>query len=190
MKLNRHFDLEGQHAFLAPSTHSWLNYDEDKLAKTWRTKRAAALGDRLHRFASEAISLKLKQPESRKTMNQYINDAIGFKMIPEQPLFYSYNIFGTTDAISYRLIDGVWVLRIHDLKTGTTRTSMDQLIIYAALFCLEYGVNPSEITIILRIYKSDAIEELIPDLVDVVRAMSVIVQHDKLIEILKAEDAE
>ena len=30
------------------------------------------------------------------------------------------------------------ILRIHDYKSGITPAKMDQLMIYAALFCLEY----------------------------------------------------
>lgn len=63
-------------------------------------------------------------------MNMYVNDAISFRMVPEQILFYSENCFGTADTIVFR--NGT--LRIHDLKTGVVPAHMEQLEIYAALF--------------------------------------------------------
>jgi hypothetical protein len=113
----------------------------------------------------------------------YVNDAIGYRMTAEQMLFYSVNCFGTADAISFRNK----VLRIHDLKTGTTPTSMKQLEVYAAMFCLEYGYKPYEIDIELRIYQNDDIMEEVPEADDIVHIMDKIVTFDKQIEILKAE---
>ena len=44
---------------------------------------------------------------------------------------------------------------VHDLKTGATPASFKQLEIYAALFCLEYRVDPLKIQYELRIYQND-----------------------------------
>lgn len=185
MIFNKHWQLAGRHAFLAPSDPAWTNYDEDQLDSRFNTKQAAALGDRKHAFAAEAIALGIKMPDTQKTMNQYINDCIGHRMTPEQPLFYSENIFGTADAVSYR--DGV--LRIFDLKTGKTRTYIRQLETYAAVFCLEYKVSPFEIDIILRIYKSNEIEEKKPEPEEIVWLMEKIKSFDIRIESLKREAA-
>lgn len=87
------------------------------------------------------------------TVKKYINDAIGYKMTPEQPLYYSEYFFGTTDTISFR--DNF--LRIHDLKTGDKQARMEQLECYAALFCLEYKFKPSDIQMELRLYQSNEI---------------------------------
>jgi hypothetical protein len=114
----------------------------------------------------------------------YVNDAIGFRMTPEQPLFYSKNCFGTADAISFRKN----LLRIHDLKTGVTPASMHQLEIYAALFCLEYSVNPKDISIELRIYQSNEIYIHNPDAEDILEIMDKIAKFDKAIEDVKAEE--
>lgn len=71
-------------------------------------------------------------------------------MHPEVVLFYSPNAFGTVDAIAYRHRR----LRISDLKTGVSRTSEHQLEVYAALFCLEYEIDPFSMREIeLRIYQ-------------------------------------
>lgn len=191
MRLQRHSELQGRHATLmAPSNYHWVNYDEDAMVKTVMSSQRARLGDRKHAWAAEAISLRQKQPDVQKTMNMYINDAIGFKMTPEQPLFYSWNCFGTCDAISYRLDPntGCYMLRIHDLKTGSTRTNMYQLMIYVAIFCFEYDVNPAEIDIELRIYKSDQIEVYEPGLDEIIKIMEQIKFMDNLIDTLEKEE--
>lgn len=190
MRLQPHSELIGKHAnLMAPSNYHWTNYDEDTMIKTVMTSQRARLGDRKHAFAAEAIALRQKMPDVQKTLNMYINDAIGFKMTPEQPLFYSWNCFGTCDAISYRLNPNTdrWMLRIHDLKTGTTRTNMRQLEIYVAIFCFEYDVNPADIDIELRIYKSDQIDIHIPGLDDIIPIMEQIKFMDKLIDTMEKE---
>src|SRR3954462_2531756 len=135
MTFNRNLNLAGRHAFLSPSTYHWLDYDEDKLRRVYFDKQQATLGEKKHAFAQQAIELKIKQAENNTTMSMYINDVIGFRMVPEVPLYYSDDCFGTTDAIGIR--DGV--LRIFDLKTGVSPASMKQLMIYAGLFFLQYG---------------------------------------------------
>lgn len=190
MNLNRHFHLEGRHAFLSASSYHWIRYDTEKLSKHFHTRMMAQRGTELHEFARQAIRLKIKMPRTEETLNKYVNDALGFRMKPEQILYYSDNCFGTADALSFRKHKGEWWLRIHDLKTGEGKTSMDQLMIYAAMFCLEYGYKPSEIRIELRIYQNDAVQILEPDIMDITSIMDTIVTFDKHIEILKAEALE
>lgn len=182
-----HDKLRGEHAFLSASKYSWLNYDEDKLANTYRTAMAAALGTRLHALAAEHITLRLRMPRNSATFNSYVNDAIGYKMSPEVVLYYSPNAFGTADAISFDEKKGL--LRIHDLKTGTSRVSMNQLKVYVALFCLEYGYKPFEITAELRIYQNDEILSETADGDEIAHIMDKIVHFDKLIEKLKEEES-
>jgi hypothetical protein len=134
MNFNDHSKLKGFHAFLSASSYHWLNYTEEKLITAYTNALAKERGTELHDFAAKAIELRQKLQASKKTLNMYVNDAIGFRMIPEQVLYYSDNCFGTADAISFRKN----FLRIHDLKTGATPAKMEQLMIYAALFCLEY----------------------------------------------------
>lgn len=138
-------------------------------------KLAADKGTRLHAFASEAISLGQKLPKSSKTLCAYVNDAIGYKMTPEQVLYFSDYCFGTADAISFNKN----FLRIHDLKTGASAVSMDQLMIYAALFCLEYNYKPDEIGIELRIYQNDNVLVHNPDPKDISLIMDQIIIFDK-----------
>lgn len=189
MRWTKHLELEGRHSFLSASKPSWVNYDSDKMAVSYRTFLAAMQGTRLHEFASNAINLGIKLPSSKKTMNMYVNDAIGFRMQTEQPLSYSENAFGTADAISFRKERNfdLPVLRIHDLKTGVNEAPFVQLIIYVAYFCLEYDVNPADILIELRIYQNDAIKILEPDLDDIIRIMDTIKSHNDLIVQLRAE---
>ena len=184
MNFNKHLNLEGKHAFLGASKYHWINYDEDKVANVYNKFMATKRGTELHEFAASCIKLKQKLPKSKKTLNMYVNDAIGFRMTPEQTLYFSDNCFGTADAISFR--DGL--LRIHDLKTGETPAHMEQLEIYAALFCLEYDVKPSDIDICLRIYQSNAIDEFNADEEDIVPIIDKIITFDKIIADIRAEE--
>lgn len=184
MNFNEHSKLKGCHAFLGASSYHWLNYNEEKLINTYSSLLAKQKGTELHDFAAQAIKLGVKLPKSKKTLNMYVNDAIGFRMIPEQILFYSENCFGTADAISFRNNS----LRIHDLKTGATPAKMEQLMIYTALFCLEYKYKPSDIDIELRIYQNDDFTYFNPTPEHIVPIMDKIVTFDKIIDRIKYEE--
>lgn len=184
MNFNKHFNLTGQHAFLSASKYHWINYDDDKLVNTYSNFLAAKRGTELHDFAATCIKLGQKLPKSNKTLNMFVNDAIGYKMSPEQVLFYSENCFGTADAISFRKN----LLRIHDLKTGVTPAHMEQLMVYAALFCLEYKYKPSDIDIELRLYQSDDVLIHEATAEDIVPIIDKIITFDKLINKIRAEE--
>lgn len=184
MDFNKHYNLSGQHAFLGASKYHWINYDEQKISESYFKFMAAQRGTELHDFAAQCIKLGQKLPRSNKTLNMYVNDAIGYKMTPEQVLYYSDNCFGTADTISFRNN----LLRIHDYKSGTIPAHMEQLMIYAALFCLEYKVRPSEIEIELRLYQSDEIFYHKPTAEEIVPIMDKIVTFDKIITNIKSEE--
>jgi hypothetical protein len=177
MRFNNHANLQGLHAPFGASKSSWLRYDDNKAIEYLKGLKAKEHGTRLHEWAAETIRLKIKQPRSDKTLPRYINDAIGYRMEPEVVLFYSERFFGTADAISFR--DNL--LRIHDLKTGTTPVKMDQLEIYAALFCLEYKIKPGEIDFELRIYQNDQIIIHNPTAEQILPIMDKIVHLDKIL---------
>ena len=181
MNFNTHSELEGKHAFLSASKYHWINYDNDKLDSTYLNYLAVQRGTVLHDFAKQCILLHQKLPRSKKTLNSYVNDAIGFHMTPEQPLFYSENCFGTADAISF----DKEFLRIHDLKTGASSASMHQLEVYMALFCLEYKIKPFDIGSELRIYQNDQVFAYTPDPKDILRISDKIVTFDKRIDKMK-----
>ena len=183
MNFNKHYSLEGKHAFLGASKYHWINYDADKLVDSYCKYQATLNGTILHDFACQCITLGQKLPKSQKTLNMYVNDAIGFKMKPEQVLYYSDNCFGTADAIIFRNN----LLRIHDLKTGITRAHMEQLEIYAALFSLEYNKKPSDIDMELRIYQNNEILVHNPTVEDILPIMDKIITFDKLIDKMKIE---
>lgn len=183
MNFKKHSSLEGKHAFLGASKYHWINYDDDKLIESYSKFQATLNGTILHDFACQCITLGQKLPKSQKTLNMYVNDAIGFKMKPEQVLYYSDNCFGTADAIVFRNN----LLRIHDLKTGVTRAHMEQLEIYAALFCLEYNKKPSDIDMELRIYQNNEIIVHNPTVEDILPIMDKIITFDKLIDRMKME---
>ena len=177
MQFNQHRNLNGLHAPFSPSQYSWLRYDDDKAIEVYNNKQASEIGTKLHAWAKTTIDLGIKQPRSKKTIYAYVNDAIGFKMDTEVVLYYSDYFFGTADAISFR--NGK--LRIHDLKTGKSG-HMEQLEIYAALFCLEYKIRPGDIEMELRMYKNDEVIVHTPTAEDIVPIMDKIVHLNKIIE--------
>lgn len=181
MQFNRYPKLEGLHAPFSPSQSSWLRYDDDKAMEVYLNRKASEMGTKLHKWAKDTIDLGIKQPRSKKTIYAYVNDAIGFKMDTEVVLFYSERFFGTADSISFRNN----MLRIHDLKTGKNPAHIEQLLVYAALFCLEYRVKPGDIEIECRIYQNDEILYCNPTAEDIAPIMDKIVHLDKLLE--KAE---
>lgn len=186
MNFNRHSELEGQHAFLGASKYYWLNYDDEKVVDAYQKYLATLKGTELHAFAKDCIRLGIKLPKSQKTLNMYVNDAIGFKMTPEQPLFYSPNCFGTCDTIAFRND----ILRIHDLKTGQTPAHMEQLVIYASLFCLEYKIRPGDIKTELRIYQSNDILISNPEADELLPVMDKIIRFDKLIFSIREQEGQ
>lgn len=197
MGFRRHPELEGQHAFLSASKYSWLRYDREKLLSVFRKHRNAQVGTRKHELAKELIELGIKLQATSKTLNMYVNDSIGWRMEVEKVLAYSYYIFGTVDAIKFSKLPRTQeyiefkemgyenVLRINDLKTGETPSGFDQLLIYAALFFLEYKEDPASTLIELRIYQNDDIELLVPSTSDIIEIMDHIKFCD---EVLEAED--
>lgn len=181
MNFIRHLNLEGLHAPFSPSQSAWLRYDDEKALEVYSNRKAAEMGTRLHAWAKDTIDLGIKQPKSKKTLYAYVNDAIGFKMDTEVVLFYSERFFGTADAISFRNN----MLRIHDLKTGKVgkiESHIEQLEIYAALFCLEYKVKPEDIEMELRVYKNDEVVCHAPKIEDIRYIMGHIVHLNKLLE--------
>lgn len=183
MNFTQRSHLVGRHAFLSASNYHWINYDEDKLDRVFFTNAAAQRGTELHALAHQLIRLGVKLPDVDKTLNQYVNDAIGYRMTSEQILYYSDNCYGTADTIAFRNNK----LRIHDFKSGVTPASVHQLEVYAALFCLEYRFNPIEIDTELRIYQTDEVQIFVPDVDVIFHIMDKIKVFDKRIDYLKAE---
>lgn len=183
MQWKKHSHLEGQHAFLSPSTYHWINYDVPKLEFRYKTLRAALEGVEQHRYAAVAIEEKEVQDDETTTLGLYINQCIQYKMSTEVVLYYSPNAFGTADAISYRYRR----LRISDLKTGVSRVSVHQLEVYAALFCLEYEMDPFKIKMELRIYQDGTVQEYVGDPATIKGIMDKIVEFDHILNRLREE---
>jgi hypothetical protein len=179
MIFNRHSKLEGSHAPFSASQPAWLSYSVEKAIDILQAKRAAAIGTKLHAWAKDTIDLGIRQPRSKKTLSAYVNDAIGFKMQTEVVLYYSERFYGTADAISFR--DNF--LRIHDLKTGKGPVHKEQLLVYVALFCLEYRFRPDQLAgIECRIYQNDDVDIFNPTAEDIVPIMDKIKQLDKVLQ--------
>lgn len=183
MIFNQHFELAGRHAFLSASKKSWINYTDEKVVDVFRNRLDAARGTELHEFAAQAIRLRVKLQGNRTTLAMYVNDCIGFKMVPEQILYYSDNAFGTADAIRFSRNK----LMIFDLKTGEIPASIHQLEIYAAFFCLEYGFKPHDIEMLLRIYQNDEMLEFEPAPSDIRDIMEKVIRFDNILEQTKLE---
>lgn len=207
MNFNKHSNLEGRHAFLGASKYHWLNDNEVQIIKRLCSQYASSIGTCLHEIARQRIfhGIKLTKHEKKSViifllengiprividaidfdfmfnnLMTYVNDCIGFHMKPEVVLCYSDICFGTADAIQYR--EKEHQLRIHDLKTGSTPAHMEQLLIYTALFCLEYKIKPYEIDTELRIYQSNEIAVLNPTPEDIVPIMDKIITMNNYIQ--------
>jgi hypothetical protein len=184
MIFNEHSRLEGKHSFLSASKYHWINDSIEDLEERFKNAIAAAEGTELHELAATMIRKGIKAARTRQTFHMYVNDCIGYRMIPEQILYYSDNAFGTADAIKFA--DNK--LSVFDLKTGKSRASMKQLFVYAAYFCLEYEVKPHAIEFEFRIYQNDQIEILDEvDPHDILQIMQKIVTYDSRLEELKEE---
>lgn len=205
MNWNRHSNLEGSHAFLSASKYNWLNKTRDELIEAYKNSYATTVGTMLHAYAADSIRFreKLKKTDAKgvkfdlmrrgipeyainingifPTLMTYVNDAVGFQMDPEVLLYYSDLCFGTADSI--QVSDNI--LRIHDLKTGTTPAKMDQLKIYAGLFYLEYGFKPEKMRTELRIYQTDEVIVHEPEVEEIREVMEAIVEQDRVLQQLK-----
>ena len=197
-----HSKLAGTHAFLSASQSSWRNKNAEELIDAKKNSFSQQIGTLLHVYAADCIKYKEKLRKSdergvkfdlmRKgipeyaidmhriypTFMSYVNDAVGYGLNPEMVLYYSNECYGTADAID---MDGK-LLRIHDLKTGAKPAKMDQLMIYAGLFFLEYGVNPGAIQTELRIYQMDEVLVYEPDVDELREVMDDIVEKDRIIK--------
>ena len=190
---------------MSASKYSWLSKTNEEIVQSYTNSFSQAIGTLSHAFAADYIRFreKLKKGDSRTlkmdlmrkgipeyaidiraffpTVMQYVNDSIDFMMDPEVLLYYSDLCFGTADAI--QLSNGI--LRIHDLKTGSTVAKIDQLKIYAALFYLEYGQKPERLRTELRIYQSDDIIVHEPEVDEIREVMDQIVEKDRVLQKLK-----
>jgi hypothetical protein len=183
MRFNKHLNLRGEHAFLSPSSYHWLNYSPERLIERWVASQAMDYGTMQHDYAMREINAN-RQSNLIGTIGLYINDAIKYRMSTEQVLYYSENCFGTADAIAFRYN----TLRIHDLKTGVYPGSPHQLEIYAALFCIEYKVDPLKIKYDLRIYQSDEVILFDVDPDDILWIIGRIREFDRLITHRRREE--
>ena len=203
MQWNDHHQLEGKHAFLGASNYHWINWNDETFENRYYGQFSTQIGTAIHALAHDCILSRTKLtkhdthlvditlyhayiPKDAYDPNlilnnliPFINDAIGFHMSSEILLYYNAYCFGTSDAISFD--EKNKMLRIHDLKTGTTPTHMEQLLIYAALFCLEYHKNPHQFKTELRIYQNFDVLITNPEPEEIEQYMDLIQNRSKLI---------
>ena len=207
MEWHDHSKIKGTHALLGASQNAWLRYTDEQLFNKYVSSYAQQLGTSLHELACDLINEKIKLTKNDKrlvlhhlaknriprnvfdldfiypNLMTYVNDAIGFRMKAEQILYYSENAYGTADTIDFK----DKFLRIHDYKSGRGTVHMEQLIIYAALFCLEYRIKPGEIETELRLYHSNEIITANPTAEDILPVMDLIVTNDGFLSKIRAE---
>lgn len=213
MNFTRHFQQEGKHAVLSASSWRWINDDIDSLTSRLCAQYAQTIGTLLHAIACRHIQHRIKMNKYDKknvmldllsngipgfvidsldfdkifeNLMVYVNDGVSYRMSPEVVLYYSDNFFGTADSISYNETERR--LRIHDYKSGVTPAHIEQLEIYAALFCLEYRIKPHEIAETeLRIYQNNEILYHNPTADEIREVADKIVSFDKYINQLRQE---
>lgn len=134
-----------------------------------------------HAYAARSIRFGRKFPQSKKTLNAYINDAIDLHMIPEVGLYYSENCYGTADAIHFANN----FLRIHALRTKHEPADMKQLLICDALFCLKHGIKPCDIQIENRIYQNDKVLIAKPTFEEINPIIEKIKEFDRVVREVK-----
>lgn len=173
----------GDHAFMGGSNSSWLRYDRQKLVTSFFNAQAKIEGTEKHDFAAKDIEFGkkygFKRPKTKNTYYMYVNDAIGFRMETEKLLYYSEYAYGWADTIGME--EQKHILRIHDLKTGVTQAHMEQLMIYAALWCLDYQQKPGDWDIKLRIYQNNEIDEYDPSATEILTIMDQIITNTKIL---------
>lgn len=193
MYFNDHHEFEGKHAFLGASQYHWMDWTDKILKQRWINSFSTDIGTYIHELASILIKRKLKLNvddtniieltllkngipanvySARRILNNlinFVNDAIDDGMQSEVILFYSDLAFGTTDAIKFDDIHKKLIIR--DLKTGKTPAKFNQLLIYAALFCLEYDKNPYDFTTELAIYQAEEIISYEPSADEIIKYM-------------------
>lgn len=184
---NQHTDLQGKHAYLSASHHVWLNYDDEHFKDIFYSNLMKERGTQLHAFAEFANRMGRKMPRNHETINEFINDGLGYNMSPEVVLYYSEYCFGTADLIGFD--PKKKLLRVFDLKTGQKDVlEFGQLHVYCALFCLEYNIKPDDIKFECRLYQNDEVRiEEFTDPETIKDVMNLIVHDDKMIRELRAE---
>ena len=125
-------------------THIYEKYME-KYSKCYDPEFGTLLLKHLHYIPGEAFL----------TTKQFINDSIGFRMESEKRLTVSSMIYGTADAVRYYTKENL--LRVSDLKTGKRPAKIEQVFIYAALYCYEYKLKPLNTNFEARIYQNGEI---------------------------------
>ena len=108
----------GAHAFLGASKHSWTEKEEADILTAFKNSYSTTMGTEIHEIASFMINKKIRLAKTDRklifyellknglprfviqsekiieTVMPFINDAIGFDMQSEQPLYFSRWAFG------------------------------------------------------------------------------------------------
>lgn len=165
--------IAGYAAPLGTVTHAFAKDRIEHGFKLRKSDKANVAFELLRNRIPQAVVDSIDFDIYFQNLCNYVNDGIGFMMFPEATLWYSPRCFGHVDCISFE--EQNKLLRIHDLKTGTTPAKMEQLMGYAALFCLMYRIKPIDISYNLRIYQQGEIlydetpGEQIEEIMDIIK---------------------
>lgn len=151
-------------AELGTEAHEWASV-QIVLGSKVSSTREAEKGVKTHIYEKynkdpEYRELLLKHmryipSESYASIRMFVNDSIGFRMESEKQLYFSEYFNGTSDAIKY--YDKEKLLRVSDLKTGSRPAKIEQVFIYASLYCLQYKLDPLKTNFETRIYQNGEI---------------------------------
>ena len=123
-------------------------------------------------------NLKYVPNDVYNTVKAYVNDAVSEGMIPEEIIDYSKNFFGTCDALMFN--EHRREFKIFDLKTGIRPAKVEQLVVYAALYCLKYHIDPIDVSTELRIYQNGDVAIYNPAPDEISDVMDIIIRFDNL----------
>lgn len=147
-----------KHAVFSPSEKYWVNYDRARIIQRYDQVIAIERGTALHELAAKCIDLKIHLDPCEGVIATYVSDCISYKMDTEVELVFTNEINGTADAIRYDRESNT--LYVFDLKTGSTKASLVQVMIYAALWCCVHNRDPLTLSYDLRIYHNQYPEKI------------------------------
>lgn len=110
----------------------------------------------------------------------FICDSIGFRMESEQKLSVSKIIEGTADAVRYYPKENL--LRVSDLKTGSRPAKIEQVFVYAALYCYENRLDPLKTNFETRIYQNGEVYIEHPSGDVISNALNISLHLDEVVE--------
>ena len=98
----KHPELRGKHATLAPSQPYWLRYDNEQLYQKYVSSYAQSMGTSLHELAETLIAngLKLKKNDELTVLSHLLGDGIPRNVIDMDRIYGNLRNY-VNDGIGY-----------------------------------------------------------------------------------------